>query len=122
MSASAAGYSFAIIAGVMAALLFRQIIRQNFRKSKQLFVMALLMSTACFSGLEWGLWMDGQDMFRLIVYPAVPLDFFFAAWIGFAVWVGDKIDQRKLAIYWLFLLAAIFVIASYCMNCVSFAH
>lgn len=120
MSVSAVGYSFAVISGAMAALLFWQIIRQNFNKSKNLYILALLMSTACFSGLEWGLWLDGQDMFKLLLYPAVPLDFFFAAWIGFAVWIGDRINQRKLAICWLFLLAAIFVVASYCMNCIRF--
>jgi len=120
MSVSAIGYSFATVAGVMAALLFWQIIRQNYSRSKKLFILALLMSTACFSGLEWGLWLDGQDMFKMIVYPAVPLDFFFAAWIGFSVWIGEQLKERKLAIYWLILLAAIFVIASYCMNCVQF--
>lgn len=120
MVISAAGYSFSVVSGILAALLFREIFRNKFRNSRQLYMLALLMSTACFSGLEWGLWLDGQDMFELIAYPAVPLDFFFAAWIGFSIWIGEKTNERKIAIYWLVLLAAVFVIASYCMNCVRF--
>jgi len=116
------GYSFAVIAGVMAALLFYVIVSSDFKhkKAKQLYAFALILTIASWSGLEWGLWLQGEDMFRLIAYPAVPLDFFFAAWISFVLWIGEKLNERKTAIIWLAFLAAIFVIASYCMNCVQF--
>jgi hypothetical protein len=115
------GYSFAVIAGVMAALLFYVIVSSDFKhkKAKQLYAFALVMTIASWSGLEWGLWLGVEDMFKLIAYPAIPLDAFFAIWISFALWVGEKLKQRKLAVGWLAFLAVIFIIASYCMNCLQ---
>ncbi len=121
MSEPIIGYSFAIIAGFAAALLFFALARSDFRlkRAKEIYIFALAFTIASWSGLEWGLWLDGGNLFRLIVFPAVPLDVFFLVWISFALWAGEKLNQRKIAVSWLIILAAIFVIASYCMDCVK---
>jgi len=112
------GFSYGIIAGIMARLLFYLTLTQ--KKPRDYYVFALLFLIASWSGLEYGLWLTGNDMFDMILYPAVPLDFFFAAWIAFAVWTGEKIKQRNVWMVWLVVLAIIFAIARVCMNCIKF--
>jgi len=118
MAAELVGYSFAIIAGIMAMLLFWLSLTQ--KRAKEFYVFALAFLIASWSGLEFGLWLGGANMFDMILYPAVPLDFFFAAWIAFAVWTGEKLKQRKIWVAWLVVMAIIFAIARVCMNCVHF--
>ncbi|MEM5814838.1 MAG: hypothetical protein QXD77_03400 [Candidatus Aenigmatarchaeota archaeon] len=111
------GFSYATIAGIMAILLFCLALTQ---RKRDYYIFALVFLIASWSGLEYGLWLAGSDMFDMILYPAVPLDFFFVAWIAFAVWTGEKIKQRRIWQYWLVALAVIFAIARVCMNCVRF--
>ena len=118
MNAELAGFSYAIIAGIMAVSLFYLTVTQ--RQNRNYYIFALIFLIASWSGLEYGLWLTGNNMFDMILYPSVPLDFFFAAWIAFAVWVGEKIKQRNVWIIWLVVLAAIFAIARVCMDCVKF--
>jgi len=118
MNAELAGFSYAIIAGIMAVLLFWLTLTQ--KQNKNYYIFALVFLIASWSGLEYGLWLTGNNMFDMILYPAVPLDFFFVAWIAFAVWAGEKIKQRNVWIVWLVVLAIIFAIARVCMNCIKF--
>jgi hypothetical protein len=118
MAAELAAFSYAIIAGAMAIPLFFMALTQ--KKPRNYYIFALVFLIASWSGLEYGLWLTGNNMFDMILYPAVPLDFFFAAWIAFSIWVGERIRQRKIWICWLVALAIIFAIARVCMNCVRF--
>jgi hypothetical protein len=118
MAAELIGFSYGIMAGVMAMLMFYLAMIQ--KEKRQYYVFALIFLIASWSGLEYGLWLSGNNMFDMILYPAVPLDFFFAAWITFAVWTGEKLKQRNIWMAWLVVLAIIFAIARVCMNCVRF--
>jgi len=118
MAAEMIGFTFGAIAGMMAVLMFYLTVTQ--RQNRNYYIFALIFLIASWSGLEYGLWLTGNDMFDMILYPSVPLDFFFAAWIAFAVWVGEKVKQRNVWVIWLVVLAIIFAIARVCMNCVRF--
>ncbi len=87
---------------------------------RTLYTFFLVFTIAAWSGMEWAFWLMGQNMFDIILYPAVPLDFFFLSWIVFAGWYGEKIKARNIWIGWLIVLAIIFAIARVCMNCVKF--
>lgn len=90
-------------------------------KNKKIFYIWFLVFTiASWSGIEWFYWLSGYDMFNLILYPAVPLDFFFLSWIAFAGWYGKKIMQIDIFKIWLVVLGVIFAVARVCMNCVHF--
>lgn len=112
------GFSYAIVAGFMSVLLFYLTFTQ--KRKREFYIFALVFLIASWSGLEYGLWLLGMDMFDLILAPAVPLDFFFAAWIAFAIWTGEKIKERNVWIAWIIALAVIFAIARVCMNCIQF--
>ena len=118
MAAELAAFSYAIIAGIMAILLFFLALTQ--RKGKPYYVFALIFLIASWSGLEFGLWLSGNNMFDMLLYPAVPLGFFFLTWMAFAGWVGEKLGERRIFICWLVALAIIFAIARVCMNCIRF--
>ena len=118
MAAEMIGFTFGTIAGIMAVLLFYLALTQ--KQPKNYYMFALIFLIASWSGLEYGLWLTGNNMFDMMLYPTVPLDFFFAAWIAFAGWLGEKIKQRNIWMAWLVVLAIIFAIARVCMNCVKF--
>jgi len=118
MAQELVGFAFGVIAGMMAILMFWLTLTQ--KQPKNYYVFALIFLIASWSGLEFGLWLGGSNMFDMMLYPAVPLDFFFAAWIAFAVWAGEKIKQRNVWMAWLVVLAIIFAIARVCMNCIKF--
>jgi len=117
MAAELIGFSFSILAGMMAVLLFWLALTQ---KKRDYYIFALVFLIASWSGLEYGLWLTGGNMFDMILYPTVPLDFFFAAWIAFTVWTGEKLKQRNVWMCWIIALAIIFAIARVCMNCIRF--
>ena len=109
---------YSILAGVMSiALFYTSFTSEKHRKA--LYTFSLVFLIASWSGLEWSLWVMGYDMFSLILAPVVPLDFFFLVWIVFAVWYGESIGARKIWVCFLISLAAIFVIARLCMNCIG---
>ena len=110
--------AYSILAGVMSIVLF-YLSFTNEKHKKVLYIFSLVFLIASWSGLEWSLWVMGYDMFSLILAPVVPLDFFFLAWIVFAVWYGESIGERKIWICFLISLAVIFVIARLCMNCIG---
>lgn len=118
MAVELIGFSFSMIAGAMAVLLFYLTLTQ--KQKRDYYIFSLLFLTASWAGLEYGMWLTGNDMFDMILYPAVPLDFFFAAWIAFSIWTGERVGQRKVWITWVIVLAIIFAIARACMNCVHF--
>ena len=110
---------YSLIAGIMAMGLFYLSYRDRGMK-KIFYIFSLVFLIASWSGLEWAYWLMGHNMFDIILAPAVPLDFFFAVWIGFSIWWGEKIGERKVWIGFLVALAIIFAIARVCMNCVVF--
>jgi len=118
MDALLIGFSWAIISGFMSIMMFYLTFTQ--KEKKNFYIFALLFLIASWSGLEYGLWLAGVNMFEMILAPNVPLDFFFTAWIIFVIWAGEKINERKIWVSWIIALIIIFLIAKLCMNCVHF--
>lgn len=115
--------SFSLIAGFMACLLYIAglYLEKNKKKSTIILIIASIFLWASFTGLEWGFWIEGQNMFELFFYPIVPLIFYFMVWCGFLIWVFEGRGQRKIWVVMLIIAAILVFIAINCMNCIHFS-
>jgi len=89
------------------------------KRSEWMFGWALVFLIVSWSGIEWGLWNIGLDLFKMVFYPIVPLAGYFVAWSAFVIWYAETYFKRR---DWLIFLAVIFtiiLIASVCMNCIG---
>ncbi len=111
--------AYSLLSGVFAIFCF-YLSLAYIKYKKEFYVFFLILTTASWSGLEWSFWLMGKNMFDIILYPAVPFDFFFLSWIVIAGWLGERLGQRKIFMIWLVVLALIFAIARICMNCIQF--
>ncbi|MFQ6009711.1 MAG: hypothetical protein ACE5J7_01165 [Candidatus Aenigmatarchaeota archaeon] len=115
MGIEMAGFTWSLLAGMMAAILMVYSID---KKSKELYVASLAFVLASWSGLEWGLWMLGQDMFQLVYRPIVPMAFFFLVWTGFVIYTSEKVfKERRYWVAFLALIIFISIVARFCMDC-----
>ncbi|MEM5804623.1 MAG: hypothetical protein QXU82_02125 [Candidatus Aenigmatarchaeota archaeon] len=115
MGVELAGFTYALLAGIMACILMTYSID---KKRKDLYIASLAFLLASWSGLEWGLWMLGYDMFKLVYSPVVPLASFFAVWTGFVIYTSEKVfKERRYWVIFLAILAIIGAIANFCMDC-----
>ena len=110
---------YSIIAGAMSIALF-YLSLTNRELRKPLYIFSLVFLIASWSGIEWALWIAGYNLFELVLFPVVPLDFFFLSWIAFVIWYGEYIKERKIWIYFIISLVAIYIIATFCMDCLRF--
>ena len=111
-----AALGYATLAGLFSLLMLYQSMTTS--EKKNYYIWFLIFTIASWSGIEWFYWLAGYNMFDLILYPAVPLDFFFLSWIAFAGWYGKKIKYLGIFKLWIVALAIIFAIARVCMNCI----
>ncbi len=105
---AAIGTTWALLSGMFATFCFY--LSSRGKDAVAWYRWALAFLIASWSGLEWALWQLGYDMFALLLHPIMPLDLFFAIWIGFAVWWGEKLKARRTWQLWTAVLAAIFVV------------
>ena len=115
MGIEMAGFTFSVLAGIMAAVLMLYSID---KKKKDMYLFSLAFLIASWGGLEWGLWMLGYNMFQMTYSPIVPLTFFFAVWTGFVIYTSEKVFKNRN--YWLgflIFLILISIVAQFCMNC-----
>lgn len=112
--------SFSLVAGFMACLLYIAglYFEKDKKKSTSILIIASIFLWASFTGLEWGFWLEGENMFQLITYPIVPLIFYFAVWGGFVVWIFESREQRRIWVAMLAIAALLILTAVNCMNCI----
>lgn len=111
--------SFSIVSGIMACLLFifGMYLEKNRKKSRTILIWACLFLAGSFAGLEWAFWLEGYDMFRLVLGFRFPLLVYFGIWFGFVIWLFESRKERRIWIILLVILIIITVIAMSCMNC-----
>lgn len=108
------GYIYALIAGIMSIVLLVLSIQ---RKNDKFFIFSMAFLLVSWSGLEWALFLQGENLFKLVYQPIVPLTSYFLAWTLFVIFIAERYFKR---LYWLLFLtaiAAISVIAHYCFDC-----
>jgi len=103
------GLAWALLSGMLVTLCF-YLSSKNGKEGISWYRWALAFLIAGWSGMEWALWQDGYDMFALMLKPIMPLNLFFAIFIGFAIWRGEELKARKTWQVWMAILAAIFVV------------
>jgi hypothetical protein len=115
MGVEMAGFTYSILAGFMSCILMVYSID---KKRKDMFLASLAFTIASWGGLEWGFWMLGYDMFKLVYMPVVPLTMFFVIWTGFIIYTSEKVFKKRE--YWIAFLAVLIIIsiiANFCMDC-----
>lgn len=111
--------SFSIVSGMMACLLFisGMFLEKKKKKSKIILIWACLFLAGSFAGLEWAFWLEGYDMFKLVLSFRFPLLVYFGIWFAFIIWLFETRRERKVWITLLILLTIVIIIAMSCMNC-----
>ncbi len=110
----AVGLTYALIAA-LASLLFlhHALVKEN----ERLFLMSLLFVLVSWSGIEWALWLLGQNLFKLVLKPIIPLASFFIVWTLTIIYLAEKKFRRRDWVLFLAVIAVISAIASKCMDC-----
>jgi len=125
MTLTGASYTFAVVSAIFSAvLLYHSLTVAEKEEGKKFFVLSILFMIATFSGIETGLWAGGYDMFKLILSPWVPLDFFFAVCYFTIIYLSEYyFHARKIWIAVVAFSAIIFIIAYIfgCMDCIQFS-
>ncbi|MFX0196689.1 MAG: hypothetical protein ACFFCW_11235 [Candidatus Hodarchaeota archaeon] len=125
MTVADASYTFAIVAAIFSSiLLYHSLTIDKKKEGEKFFILSILFMLASFSGIETGLWYDGSDMFKLIISPWVPLDFFFAVCYFTIIYLSERYFQnRKIWVIVVVFSMIIFFIAYVigCMDCIQFS-
>jgi hypothetical protein len=114
---------FSILAGVMSCLLiaFSLFFEKDKKRSRNFLIWGCLFLAASFGTSEYAFWVEGQDMFKLVLNLNFPLLAFFVTWFGFLIWVFEMRKERKVWITLLIILIIVILLAVSCMNCISFS-
>lgn len=124
MAVTEASYTFAIISAIFSAvLLYHSLTLDDKKEGEKFFILSVLFMLATFSGIETGLWAGGYDMFKLILSPWVPFDFFFGVCYFTIIYLSEYyFHQRKIWVAVVIFSAIIFFIAYVlgCMDCIQF--
>ena len=110
-------FGYATVAGIVAALLMYYAVN---KKDEKVFLASLAFLLVSWSGIEWGLWLEGSNLFALVLKPVVPLASYFVAWTVFVIYIAEKHFKRWHWIAFLGIVILIMIIAHFCMNCVQF--
>jgi len=124
MALVGASYTFAIISAIFSAvLLYHSLTYKNRKEGEKFFILSVLFMLASFNGIETGLWAGGFDMFKLILSPWVPFDFFFGVCYFSIIYLSEfYFHNRKIWIAVVAFSVIVFFIAYIfgCMDCVQF--
>lgn len=113
---------FSILSGIMASLLmvFTIFFEKDKKKSRILLLWGVLFLASSFATAEYALWLEGYNLFDMVLSFTFPLVVFFAVWFGFLVWLFESRGERKVWIVLLILLIIIVIVAVKCMDCIRF--
>ena len=124
MALVGASYTFAIISAIFsAALLYHSLTFEDRKEGEKFFILSILFMLASFNGIETGLWAGGFDMFKLILSPWVPFDFFYVVCYFTVIYLSEfYFHNRKIWVTVVIFSAIVFFIAYIlgCMDCIQF--
>ena len=114
--------SYSLVAGIMASLLlvFSLFLEKNKKRSRILLVWSVLFLASSFAMSEYAFWLEGYNLFELVFSFNFPLVVYFAIWFAFLIWIFESRRERKIWIILFILLIITLIIATSCMNCISF--
>lgn len=70
-----------------------------------------------FGLIEYAVWLGGENLFSIALFPNIPLLAFFLVWIVFLIWLFEKHEKRKVWLALLAVLLFVVAIAVSCMDC-----
>ena len=113
--------SYSLISGIMSCLLFifGMYSEKDKKKSKIILIWACLFLASSFAGLESAFWVQGYNIFELVLKLNLPLVYYFIVWFGFIIWLFESRKERKIWVILLILLIIATVFAVNCMNCIK---
>lgn len=111
-----AGLIYSIVAGFMSVVLMLYSIE---KKDEHFFVFSLMFLIISWSGIEWALWLQGYNLFQLVLTPIVPLASYFVGWTLFVIFVSEKYFKRRYWIAFLIVIGFFIWISTFCMNCLA---
>lgn len=113
---------YSLLAGMMSILLlvFTLFFEKNKKRSKALLIWSILFLAASFTASEYAFWLEGYNLFMLILKFNFPLIVYFGIWLAFIIWLFEKRKERKIWIIFFILLVAAVLVAINCMNCIRF--
>lgn len=124
MALVGASYTFAVISAIFsAALLYHSLTYEDRKEGEKFFILSILFMLASFNGIETGLWAGGFDMFKLILSPWVPFDFFYGVCYFTVIYLSEfYFHNRKIWVAVVIFSVIVFFIAYVlgCMDCVQF--
>lgn len=110
------GLIYAVLAGVTAILLMIYAVE---KRDDHLFLFSLMFLIISWSGIEWALWLEGFNLFEMVLTPIVPLSSFFVGWTIFVIYVAERYFRRRYWIAFLIVLGFFIWISTFCMNCLA---
>jgi len=113
---------YSILSGIFAISLFLvgMFVEKNRRKSTILLIWGIVFLYSAFIVTEYAFWIEGYNLFDMILSFNYPLTIFLISWYGFLIWLFESRKQRKIWIVILILSIIGLIIAVNCMDCVRF--
>lgn len=123
---------YSLLAGIMAILLMLFTIffgkniekdkkrgKKNGKKSRALLLWSMLFLASSFAVSEYAFWLEGYNLFTLVLGFNFPLLVFFCVWFAFIIWLFESRGERKMWLLLLVLLIAVVILAMNCMDCIK---
>lgn len=111
-----------VISGVMACLLltFSMFFEKDKKRSRVFLIWSVLFLASSFTMSEYAFWVEGYNLFQLVLGFNFPLIVYFGIWFVFIIWIFERRGERKIWVILGLLLIATVLIAMNCMNCIRF--
>ena len=111
---------YSILSGIFSISLFLvgMFVEKNRRKSTILLIWSIVFLYSSFMVTEYAFWIEGYNLFDMILSFNYPLTIFFVSFYAFLIWVFESRKQRKIWIIILILSIIGLIIAVNCMDCV----
>lgn len=112
---------YSLLAGIMSILLtlFTLFFEKNKKRSRVMLIWSVLFLASSFAMTEYAFWLEGYNLFTLVLGFNFPLIVFFGTWFAFLIWLFETRGERKTWIVLFVLLVIIVLISISCMDCVK---
>ena len=112
---------YSLLAGTMSILLmvFTMFFEKNKKHSRILLVWSVLFLASAFAMTEYAFWVEGYNLFTLVLSFNFPLIVFFGIWFAFLIWLFESRGERGVWVLLLVLLIIVVLAAMNCMDCIK---
>ncbi len=112
---------YSLLAGFfsIALFIFTLFFEKDKKKSRALFIWAILLLAAAFAASEYALWLEGVYLFDLVFKFNFPLISYFTIWFAFIIWLFESRKERNVWIIFAVALALLTIVALNCPDCIK---